>query len=129
MKKNYRFIFFLFLLFLVIINIFITFDYPLLCEGDSEKFTGGEKVNTAVSGNNIHNNVNNPSVNIHNPEINIPSSVGTAIAQGASSIGIAGTTIAGIRAMSHRTGGMTPRDENSSYGFWWFSWRSCICIW
>jgi ABC-type microcin C transport system permease subunit YejE len=95
MKKDFRFylflLLFLFLLFLVVIIIFITFDSPLLCEGDSEKYTGigkqvGDKVNTAVSGNNVHNNVNNPSINIHNPDINIPSSVGTAIAQGASSI-------------------------------------------
>jgi hypothetical protein len=117
MKKNYKFLFFLFLLFLVVIIIFIIFDYPLLCEGDSEKFTGGEKINTAVSGNNIHNNVNNPSVNISNPDINIPNSVGTAIAQGASSIGVAGTTIAGIRAMSHRTGGMTPGMRAAFVGF------------
>jgi len=117
MKKNYRFLFFLFLLFLVVILIFITFDYPLLCEGDSDKLTGGEKVNTAVSGNNIHNNVNNPSINISNPDINIPSSVGTAIAQGASSIGVAGTTIAGIRAMSYRTGGMTPGMRVAVMGF------------
>jgi hypothetical protein len=130
MKKNFRFYLFLLLfllfIFLVVTIIFITFNSPMLCEGDSDKLTGiakevGDKVNTTLSGSNIQNNINanvdKPSINISNPDINIPSSVGTGIAQGASSIGIGATVVGGMRAMSHKTGGMTPGMRAAFVGF------------
>jgi hypothetical protein len=130
MKKDFRFYLFLLLfllfIFLVVTIIFITFNSPMLCEGDSDKLTGiakevGDKVNTTLSGSNIQNNINanvdKPSINISNPDINIPSSVGTAIAQGASSMGIGATVVGGMRAMSHKTGGMTPGMRAAFVGF------------
>ena len=121
MKKDFRFYLFLLLfllfIFLVVTIIFITFNSPMLCEGDSNKLTGiakevGDKVNTSLSGSNIQNNINanvdKPSINISNPDINIPSSVGTAIAQGASSLGIGATVVGGMRAMTHRAGNLPP---------------------
>jgi hypothetical protein len=130
MKKDFRFFLFLLLfllfIFLVVTVIFITFNPSMFCEGDSDKFLGitkevGDKVNTTLSGSNIQNNINanvdKPSINISNPDINIPNSVGTAIAQGASSIGIGATVVGGMRAMSYKTGSMTPGMRAAVVGF------------
>jgi drug/metabolite transporter (DMT)-like permease len=96
----------------------------MLCEGDRDKFLetmkqsangSVDKINTTVSGNNIQNkidnpsiNIDNPNINIHNPDINIPSSVGTAVGKAASSLGIGATTAAGIRAMVYRSNNIPP---------------------
>ena len=128
MKKNFRFYLFLllFFIFLIVTIIFITFNPPMLCEGNSDKFTEiakqvGDKVNTTLLGSNIQNNninanVDNPSINISNPDINIPSSVGTAVAQGASSLGIGAATVAGARAMAQRGKSLPPAAKAAFIG-------------
>jgi hypothetical protein len=75
----------------------------------------GEKINPSVSGNNIQNKVDNPSIkidnpniNLQNPDINIPSSIGPAVGQAASSLGIGATTVADIRAMAYRSNNLPP---------------------
>ena len=67
-----------------------------------------EKPDITIYRSSFQSNVDNPSILINNPDINIPSSIGTTISQGASSLGIEAITLGGVRGMSRRMGTMNP---------------------
>jgi len=98
---------------------FYLFSYdPIFCEGGDDKFTeaakaakeiiDANKVNPSISGNNTNIQFQDPNLHVHNPNINVPNSWGTAISQGAGSIGLGATVVAGIRGMSYKIGSMPP---------------------
>lgn len=64
-------------------------------------------VNPSVSDNNFNVNITDSNLAVNNPNVNVPNSVGTAVGQAASSLGIGASTVAGISGMA-RVGSRMP---------------------